>query len=137
MRRGGGAGSDKTTSSATVDSVALAFLAALRAAISASDGLAPFGFFSFSSAMCASETLSANCAQIGAAAYRQAMLLAVTLFKPHACPFAVRRIERLDVADVDRSVLLNPAALRVSLGWTNVLPDAVNAFDHDAVLINQ
>ena len=44
-------------------------------------------------------------------------------------------IKKLDVADVDRRILLNAAALGITLAGPHVFPHAVDAFDHYAVLV--
>src|SRR5205085_12457409 len=76
-------------------------------------------------------------AQVGAAAHRDAMLDAVLRVGADARAFAAGRVERHDVAQVDRRILLDPAALRIALRRPHVLPDAVDPFDDYAVLAGQ
>jgi hypothetical protein len=79
----------------------------------------------------------ANGSHIRAASDGDPMLLSIPHLVLHSRAFAGRRINRHDVADVDRRILLNAAALRVSLRRSNMLPDAVDAFDHHAVAARQ
>src|SRR4051812_1747191 len=65
------------------------------------------------------------------------VLRTVTLLEPHPCALARRRIDRLDVADVDCRVLLNPAALRCTLRRPDMLPHSVDSFHHYPVLVTE
>src|SRR5258706_2190108 len=81
--------------------------------------------------------LLTSAAQVGSACYCDAVFDAVLHLKPHSRALAGRWVERHHVAQVDRGVLLNPAALRVALRRADVLPHAVNSFDDHAVLVGQ
>src|ERR1700677_400225 len=65
------------------------------------------------------------------------MLLAVANFIAHANALPGAGIQRHHVANVDRRVLLDSPALRITLRGANVLPDAVDPFDDDPVLAGQ
>jgi len=71
--------------------------------------------------------------EIGVAADRDSMFLSILSFIPSSNALAGRWIDRHHVAEVDRRIFLDAAALRVSLGRANVLPHAVDSFNHDAV----
>jgi hypothetical protein len=75
--------------------------------------------------------------EIGVAADRDAMFLSILGFIPSSNALPGRRIDRHHVAEVDRRIFLNAAALRVSLGRANMLPYAVDSFNHDAFAARQ
>src|SRR5262245_8663723 len=64
-----------------------------------------------------------------------AMLLAVDVLEVHPRALAGGRIDRHHVAQVDRRIFLNAAALLVALIGAHVLPHAVDALDDDAVAV--
>src|SRR5688500_3949299 len=83
------------------------------------------------------ELLLTGRTQVGPAADGDAVLAAAALLELHPRALAGGRVQRHDVAQVDRRVLLNPAALGVALIRADVLPHAVDPFDDDAVLVRQ
>src|SRR5262245_41969948 len=75
--------------------------------------------------------------QVGSTLDGNSVLATVAGFELHAGAFSGGRIERHHVAQVDRGVLLQTPALRVPLAGAHVLPDAVDPFDDDAVLVGE
>src|SRR5438270_3226773 len=76
-------------------------------------------------------------AQIGAALDGDSMLAAVALFEPNTRCLAGGRIERQHVADMDRRVLLDAAALLILPRRLHMLPDAMNSLNHHPVLAGE